>query len=238
MNGANGVMTAAELNAKVEAYEDAQEEITEYADGDNEVKNVLSYIFRTNSTAAYDEIKDLKDVKDEPYFEDDQKEAIVEYLAKATAREKDYINLVGKVKSADADEMKESWAASVLPTIATETEEEEDGLEAWQIVLIVVSGIIVVGGIVGGVVYFVLDSKKKKAKAKADMETATLYKKRIDTTDDKSIDVYADEEGEATAEESETTEETVEESVTEAEEEVPAEETTEEPPVEETKTEE
>lgn len=44
---------------------------------------------------------------------------------------------------------------------------------------------------------------KKKAKAEADKEATAVKKPKIDTTDDKSIDVYADEEeNEAPAEES------------------------------------
>ncbi len=193
MNGANGVMTAAELNKIVDEWDAADDKISEIADGDSEVETVLDYIFRTGETTEYDAIKDEEDL-----FDDDQKAAIKSFTDDTTAsfRQKYYINFLGKMTKADKDAIQAAWADAVRPTTSSSetTTEEDDGLETWQIVLIVVSGVIVVAGIVGGIVYFVLESKKKKAEAQAAQDTVNAYKKRIDTTDDKSIDVYADEE--------------------------------------------
>ena len=206
MNGANGVMTAAELNKIVDEWDAADDKISEIADGDSEVERVLDYVFRTGETTEYDAIKDEEDL-----FDDDQKEAIKSFVEDTTAsfRQKYYINQVSVMSDADAEAIQEAWAEAVKPATDEETTtEEEDGLETWQIVLIVVSSVIVVAGLAGGIVYFVLDSKKKKEKAQADKDTVNAYKKRIDTTDDKSIDVYADEE---TATDPETAEEVSEE---------------------------
>ncbi len=228
MTGANGTMTAAELNAVVDEYTAADEKISEIADKDTEVETVLDYVFRTGETKLYDAIKDEEDL-----FEDKQKDAIKTFVEDDTAsyRQSYYINLVGVMKGGDADAIEDAWATAIRPATDDDTTEEteEEGLATWQIVLIAVSGVIVVAGLVGGGVYFALESKKKKAKEQAAEDTVNAYKKRIDTTDDKSIDVYADEDVKA--------EETEETTATEVEpqEEVVVEEVTEET-VEETET--
>jgi flagellar biosynthesis/type III secretory pathway M-ring protein FliF/YscJ len=89
-----------------------------------------------------------------------------------------------------------------------EAVEEESGLPTWAIILISVGGALVVG-----VAAFIVIRKVRRAKAKKREEEATVnaYKrKKIDTTDDKSIDVYADENAEEISEESEKSDETEE----------------------------
>ena len=130
---------------------------------------------------------------------------------------------------------------TVMTDIEEETvETEEKGLETWAIVLIVAGSVIVAAGIAVGVIFLVKAQNKKKEAARKAAETVNLAKRKIDTTDDKSIDVYADEaetveihevsqEAEVAAEE--TVEEAVEaeEVVEEVAEEAQAEEATEEP---------
>ncbi len=216
MTGANGVMTAEELNAVVDKYDDAQEKITEIADDDNEVKKVLEYVFRTDSTSLYDSIKD-----EEEYFDEDQKELINSFAEDETDsyRQSYYVNFVGKISDSDADAIEEAWLTSITPAIdEEETTEEEKGLETWEIVVICVASVVLAGGIVFAICYFVSANKKKKLAQKTAEETVNAYKKRIDTTDDKSIDVYADEETteEETAQEpAEEVEETAQEEVVE-----------------------
>ena len=102
------------------------------------------------------------------------------------------------MKDSDAEEIEES----IGDYLREEKEEvvEEKGLPTWAIVLIVVGGVLVVAAAV--VVSVVIVSKKKAAKAEAEA-TVNAYKnkKKIDTTDDKSIDVYADKEAEEKTEE-------------------------------------
>ena len=208
MTGANGMMTAEELNAVVDNYDDAQEKMTEVANKNDSVKKVLEYVFRTGSTTLYDAIKDTED-----YFDDDQKTAIASFVEDQTAtyRQGAYLNMVGKVKSADAEKIEEAWSTYITPVTAEEdTTEEDDGLETWEIVVICVAGVVLLAGIGFGVWYFVTADKKKKEAKKQAEATVNAYKKRIDTTDDKSIDVYADETQEVAEETTETVEETVE----------------------------
>jgi outer membrane biosynthesis protein TonB len=118
--------------------------------------------------------------------------------------------------SADKEAIQTSWANYLYTETAVE---EESGFPTWAIVLIVCGSVVVVAAAV--LIPLLIVLHKKKLKAKEAEATVNAYKrKKIDTTDDKSIDVYADEE---TVEPTETP---VEESPVE---EVPAEETPGEP---------
>ena len=209
MNGANGLMTAEELNAFSDKYEAANEKISEVADGDSDVENVLNYVFRTGKVDKYTVIKD-----NEEYFDDDQKAAIASFVEDTTAsyRQSYYVSMIGSYKTADTEEIDAYWTDYVTPDLEEEEETEEEGLETWQIILLIVSGVIVGAGIGGFIAYFVHESAKKKEAAARANEIANAYKKRIDVTDDKTVDVYSDEE--------ETVEETVSETPAESEEEV------------------
>ena len=93
---------------------------------------------------------------------------------------------------------------------------DEGGLPDYAIWLIVIGCVVVAAAIIA--VPVVISSKKKAAKKREEEATVNAYKrKKIDTTDDKSIDVYADEE------KAEEASEEAEEELSEAEE-TPAEE--------------
>ena len=223
------------LAADVEAYETAMDDLDELADGDSKLLTALKYNFKTGETSAFDAVKDNGE-EDEGYTQE-QKDAFKAYAEDtAKVRMSKFITLMGKVNDADADAMQAGWESSL--NLITQTEEEaEEEFPTWAIVLIVVGSVLVVGGVVA-VVLVVLNKKKKQAEKNE--KIANAFKNKIDTTDDKSIDVYADDEVEETpAEEAaETTEEVVEEAVEAVEEateevvEVPAETVVEEAPVE------
>lgn len=200
MSGSNadGSMTTAELVARNEKYADVEELITEVADGDTEVENVLKYYFRTGNTAAYEAVK--------AEYESEQQAAIDEYLNE-DGDLKDYLvysafyNQIGIVKEADVEAMNAAWANSL---IVPESEEENDEFPVWAIVLLSVVGALAVAAAITVPVCLHVAKKKKLA---ADREK-TRVKKHIDTTDDKSIDVYADDEAaEETAEKADSSEE-------------------------------
>ena len=113
---------------------------------------------------------------------------------------------MGKWSDEDAAEINQSWVDLLTPE--KDATEEESGLPTWAIILISVGSALVVG-----VAAFIVIRKVRRAKAKKREEEATVnaYKrKKIDTTDDKSIDVYADENAEEISEESEKSDETEE----------------------------
>lgn len=206
MNGENGLMKAAELNAINDKYDEANEKISEIAKSDADVEAVLNYVFRTGTVNEYEAIKD-----NEEYFDDDQKAKIQSFIDDTTAsyRQSYFVNMLGSYKTEDADEIKQSWVDYITPDIAEE-EEEDEGLEGWQIALIVVGSVLVVAGIAGAVAYYVISAKKKEEEKARASQVVNAYKKRIDVTDDKTVDVYSDEEETEATEEAETAETTEE----------------------------
>ncbi len=218
MNGENGLMTAAELNAINDEFDAANEKMSEVAKADADVKAVLDYVFRTGFVDKYEAIKD-----NEEYFDEDQKAKIQSFIDDTTAsyRQSYFVSMIGSYKADDFDAIEENWVDYITPDVIEE-EEEEEGLKGWQIALIVVGSVFVAAGIAGAIAYFVISAKKKEeAKARANA-VVNAYKQKIDVTDDKTVDVYSDEE--ANEEKAEETEETTEEVVEESE---PVEETTE-----------
>ena len=204
--------TTAEIAARVEKYEAVEEYIEEYS-SEPELYNAMKYYFRTGETALYEAVKG-------EYDEDDTKK-FDEFVAKFKdgeefhgVSESKYITLIGKMTDADKASIQDDWKNSlVIPESETEGEEDK-GLPTWAIWLIVCGGVVLVAAAV--IIPLVIVSNKKKAKAKEAEATVNAYKrKRIDTTDDLTIDVYADEEQPVAEESTETAEEVVEETTEE-----------------------
>ena len=200
--------------------------IDSYTDN-SQLQAVMDYYFKTGKTEAFDAVKDVEDLYTE--YQKTEFDAFKEKFEGggefAGMLETSYISLVGKMTEKDEEAIAENWADSLL----SESEEDTDdnGLPTWAIVLIIVGGVLVVAG---GAAAVVLYMKKKEAEAKRAEAIVNAYqRKKIDTMDDKTIDVYADEE-ETEASVEETMEETAEETVEEV---VEAVEETEETPSEE-----
>ena len=175
-------------------YEAVQEYIDQYSDSAVS-QNLIKFFFRTNLTVSeesqgeYDE-EFFAEVKGK--FEGEEK----------LAKESEIIAPVSRVNEDDASEIETSWTDYLLTPEAEETTEE--GLSALAIWAIVIGSVIVVAAAVAIPTVIIL--KKKAAKKREEEATVNAYKrKKIDTTDDKSIDVYADE---TPAEEETKTEET------------------------------
>ena len=195
---ANLPATQAEIKAINEKYKAVQEAIDEYSDN-ADLQDVMTYYFRTGKTDAYEAVKTLYEAKTEQKYFDDFKKKFSAETDKLEL-ESYFFDLVGEMKEADVEAIDEAWANSLR---SEDKAEEESGLPGWAIALIVVGSVIVVFAAV--LIPTLMVISKKKAKAKAAEETVNAYKRRkIDTTDDKSIDVYADENAEAATEETDT----------------------------------
>ena len=187
MNGSNtdGSMTTAELSAINKKYTDVKDYIKETADEDAEVENVLRYYYTTGEKTLYENVKDE--------YKDKQKTKIDAFFA-YDGEHKDYMfqsyfyNLVGKVNAEDKAAIEAGWAETLVKKAATA--DEEKGLPTWAIVLISVGGGLLVAAAVAVPVIICV---KKKKKAAQDIEK-TRVRKHIDTTDDRTIDVYASDE--------------------------------------------
>ena len=192
--------TADEIAAKNEAYEEASKYIEEEFTGD--LKNAVTYLFRTFKDGErkagnwfYD---DFEAVQDEYKANNDDKEIswvdeLNAYWDKVEADtclvESDFIKMIGAYSEEDAEEIRETMQG-YLP-FETEEEEEDEGWPWWALTLVItLPTFAAVGGAIVLIV-FIRAKKRKKAEAEA---TVNAYKRpKIDTTDDKSIDVYADE---------------------------------------------
>ena len=209
--------TTAELVAVQEALDEVNEYIDEYTDN-SQLQAVMEYYFKTGKTDAFDAVRDVENL-----YTDYQK---TEFDAFVALFEKDgqfegkletaYYAPVSRMTADDVEAIEEDWANSLLSEVV---EEEESGLPTWAIVLIIVGSVLVVGGATAAIWYYL--AKKSAAAKKAEAVVNAYQRKKIDTTDDKSIDVYADEEAEEVVEETvetpveEATEEVVEETVEE-----------------------
>ena len=215
------VGTTEEIIAAQEEIDEVNEEINSYSDN-TALQNVMKYYFGTGENAFEDEEKDIEDL-----YTKYQKDTFADFLkffdkdGKFEGRKySKYINLVSRMTDDDKDAIAESWANYLL---SKEEVVEDNSLPTWAIVLIIVGGVLVVAA--GVTTPLVIAAKKRAAKKREEEAIVSAYKrKKIDTTDDKTIDVYADEAPVETAEESveeqaEATEEVVEESAEATEEE-------------------
>jgi hypothetical protein len=174
------------IKANAETVKAVNEEIAKRTNAST--KAVLTYYYRTGLTTAYDAVKDKN------LYSQSQKDSIQEFIAKFTNNElkleSTVVSMVGEMTAADKEKVADEWAATLKQEVKTET---ETGLDTWVIVLIVVGSVLVVAA--GVTIPLVIVARKKKAKKAEDEATVNAYKrKKIDTTDDKSIDVYAEEE--------------------------------------------
>jgi len=222
--------TTADILARQDDIDEVNEFIDSYTDN-SQLQAVMDYYYKTGEKTAYEAVIDLYNE-----YQQDEFTAFVEKFAEngefAGKMESSYAALVGRMTKKDTDAIYENWADSLL---SEKVEEVDNSLPTWAIVLIVVGGVLVVAAAVA--IPLVLNARKKAAKKREEEAIVTAYKrKKIDTTDDKSIDVYADEEtpaeetpAEEPAEETlaeepaEVVEETPVEEVVEATEEAPAE---------------
>ncbi len=215
-------LTKLGTNEEITANAEKIEEINEYiAEGSSSAQGVMKYYFRNGKLDSYTAVKDL--------YSTAQQQEVTDFVALfgegkdfAGALESSFIPMLSRWNEDDAEAIATAWENSLLQE---EEEEEDDEIEAWVLGLIIGGCALVAIAVV--VVTIVIVKKKEKAKEKAKEEIVTAYKrKKIDTTDDKSIDVYAEDEG---------AKEVTEEAPVE---EAPAEESTEPAPEEETPAEE
>ncbi len=201
--------SVAEIETANEKYQEVQDEINKYATYTNLLAAMKCY-YRTGERVIFDEFasefKGNKSTKFEEFI------ALFAEGGKFEGMmESDFTAQVGAISEEDKIAMREGWRSSVRvetpaydkePVEETETtEEEQQGLPAWAIVIIVVAALTIV---ILAIVFIVRAVREKKRKALEESATVNAYKrKKIDTTDDKSIDVYATDEemAEETAEE-------------------------------------
>ncbi len=194
-----------------EKYEAVQDYLDEYSDKASN-QTLIKYFFRSDLEVP----ADSKAEYDEEFFA----EVVEKFGENGLVKEKAIISLIGRMTEDEIEEINEAWENSLLQPEAEP--EEDNALPTWAIVLIVIGGVLVVGA--GVAIPLIVVAKKKAAKKREEEATVNAYKrKKIDTTDDTSIDVYADDTEETNAvneTSAEVAEEPVEQATEEATEEV------------------
>lgn len=207
-----------DIRANNEAYDAVDEYIDEKVNSDDDIRDAMDYYFHTGKTTAFEAVRSLySDYEDQAKVFDD---FVAKFTSGELKKESDFFAMVGG-ENAMTTEHKEAIDTAWANSLRTEDDTDDDeGWPTWAIVLVIVGGVLVVAA--GVTIPLVIASRKKKAKKAQEEQTVNAYKRKIDTTDDKTIDVYADnastEESTETAEvaEPETTEESIaEESIEE-----------------------
>ncbi len=210
--------TIDEINALNDKYDEVQSFITKSSHPDD-LQQAMQYFYRTGETTIFEEFRDSTQ------YSTSEKEAFDKFVAMFEEDgqfygmlETDLTTQVGITKEDDIDAMEEGWRDTLSEEEETEEEEEDSSMPTWAIVLIVVGAVAL---IVAAYIVIASYEKKKKLRKMEEAATVNAYKrKKIDTTDDKSIDVYADDDKTETTETAEeTTEEVAAEPQTEAQEE-------------------
>ncbi len=188
--------TVEQIEAANETYKEVQDEIAKYSSY-SDLQKAMEYYYRTGSTAIFEEYRDQYSKSKGEKFD----EFVKMFAADGAFYGKMESNLlaqVGPTSAADKEAMDEAWT-NVLRKYVEEEEEEENGMKAWLKWLLIGCAIGVVAA--GAVVTAIMLKKKQQKKAEAEATVNAYKRKKIDTTDDKSIDVYADDEAEETAKE-------------------------------------
>lgn len=181
-------------NEEYKAVQDEIDRYSSYAD----LQKALRYYYTTGETEIFNEYRDQYSASKGETFD-----AFVEMFTKEDGKfygklESSLTARVGKMSAADEEAMKEAWRTSLRKYLVTE-EEESAGMAAWLKWLLIGVGVGVVAA--AAVTTALVLKKKKDKKAEAEATVNAYKRKKIDTTDDKSIDVYAQEEPAVEAEE-------------------------------------
>jgi hypothetical protein len=191
--------TADEIAEKNEAYKAASKYLEEEFTGD--LKNATTYLFRTfkdgerkagnwfyDDFAAVQAEYQQKNNKEISWV--DELEAYWDDVEAGTCLvESDFIKMIGLYSEDDAESIRETMK-DYLP-FAEEEEEEDEGWPWWAIALVIT--LPTFAAVAGATVLIVYIRAKKRKKAEEEATVNAYKRPKIDTTDDKSIDVYADE---------------------------------------------
>jgi hypothetical protein len=190
----------ADLQAIADRYADtkAYAQKDEYKN-DSELSSLFTYYYTVGNKTAYEAVESLYSTEQKTAF-DTFVEKFVGVDANTPAeliKQNEIIVMLGKQSGEHAEAIAEYWKGQLKQE---KTADNTQTLETWAIVLIIVGSVLVVAA--GVIIPLVIVAQKKKAKKQAEEATVNAYKRqKIDTTDDKSIDVYADDEQAAEAQE-------------------------------------
>ena len=201
LNSENGLMTNGEIEELTELYEEVVDYINEISDDNVTLSTALTVYFYSGSTQYFKDNIDfaVENGKEEDYlydeetqkafyaFADEGKEGDEELSFKDHRTRSSFITQLGKFSEADQEAYDTYWTNKLEHYTVAET---GSGLPGWAWALIGVGIALVVTAAVL-IPVFVIRAKKKKAAQQPKKQLLA-----VDTTDDRSVDVYATEEPE------------------------------------------
>ncbi len=209
------VMSTEALKDLKEKYDEVLDYINNDLDGDKKLSAAVKTYFRTGSTAVVEEI--WEEYGNDALSDDDKKEfdafvghkiserkpalasqAPNDYTSKFKVEKSDvyydvesyFFGRLGAVSDEDAEKIFQGWKDTVYTAASTDSSDEGSGMQWWHWLLIVVGS----AAVACGVVFLVIFLRKRNKKAMEERMRTSKPRKKIDTTDDKTIDVYGDEE--------------------------------------------
>ena len=220
INGENGIMTNKELDALNKQYESITEKIDEVDEEENDgkynnLKNAYRYAFYTGDSARIDEIikayvdngEDEEDFwsyeavekfKDFVAAENDWAEyndskRIVNGKKVYSNRRDYYYSLLGEMTAENAEEYANYLSDTYLQPLPENEEGWFDSLSKGEkagFIIGIILGVLVLAA--AGTIVAIVIIRKRKSK----LPTYTKKRIKVDTTDDKSVDVYSTEDSE------------------------------------------
>lgn len=219
LNGASGMMKNTEikaLNEKLKEVNDFMSDLTDESSDYEILVKAMKYYYYTGETTVYDDF--LKESVEKGYskyyqyskemqneFDAFTKQKAVEngitendYSAKFKdengkfyTTESYFYSMLGEMKAKDEEALNKVWASdSFVKPLPVEKTEEAKAWPVWVDVVVIAGVVLVVAAATVCAVLFI----KKGKNSKKNTENEKVSRIKIDTTDDKSIDVYATEE--------------------------------------------
>lgn len=214
-------------NEEIETLNDKYDELFDATDGyfakvskdDTKLSTAYKYFFNTGKTEAfYANIEEAVELgKKETYLYTEEQQNAFKAFAEGTGETEGkfvdedgnsyrvrsyFITRLGEMSEADATAIDDYWTGTLERYVVTQT---DTSLPTWAIAVIVVGAVLVAAG-AGLGVFFGVRAKKKAAQGAEGKERL-----HVDTTDDRSVDVYAEPEPAETQSPAEETAEPAEE---------------------------
>lgn len=218
LNGADGLMTNAEIKAVNETLGDLTEQIESYSESDNKdaydgLSNALKYLFYTGDADYINELRkayvDIEKRGEEYAYTNAAVEIFNSYAKgegdvwadfaakkktvngeEVTALQVDYYySVIGKVAESDAEAIRDGYKSSYMKAYPVDNSTWWQKLSTGEKVGFII-GMVACGLLVAaGVTVLVIFLVRRK---KRNAETDTVKKVKVDITDDRTVDVYGD----------------------------------------------
>ena len=192
-------------NVELQAVNDQYEKITGSKDGvlaelnkkgETKLSTAIKYFFYTGKTDLFDaNVAEAKEAtgKENTLYTKDEYDRFHEFAKNGKINDKEYgeerllshfVTKLGQMTEEDLEEVEEYWKGQLQRYVAPEEEEESLSDGAVAGIVIAVLAVVIGGGLAA---FFLIRKHKKEQKA----QEHKPERMRVDTTDDRDVDVYS-----------------------------------------------